>query len=186
MAIDPSGDFHLVWADTMPGNGEIYYKKSTDGGATWSISRRLTQTWGGSADPEICADSSGNLHLVWADSTPGNSEIYYLRSTDGGTTWGSAKRLTWTSGLSGIPNIAVDPSGNPHVVWHDDTSGNKEIIYRKSPDGGGAWTAAQRLTWTMDDSGWPDIAADSSGNLHVVWGESMPANAEIYYRRFND
>jgi len=27
--------------------------------------------------------------------------------------------------------IAVDSFGNPHVVWQDDTPGNREIYYRK-------------------------------------------------------
>ena len=42
-----------------------------------------------------------------------------------------AKRLTWNYGGSRSPAIAVDPSGNLHVVWSDDTPGNYEIFYKK-------------------------------------------------------
>ena len=35
------------------------------------------------------------------------------------------KRITWTSGSSDHPFIAADPSGNLHVVWSDDTPGNR-------------------------------------------------------------
>jgi len=45
--------------------------------------------------------------------------------------WTSAKRLTWTSGHSLDPAIAIDSSGNLHIVWHDDTPGNYEIYYKK-------------------------------------------------------
>ncbi len=58
----------------------------------------------------------------------GNEEIYYKKSTDGGTTW-KQKRLTWNSGESILPVIAVDSSGNFHVVWEDDSPGNDEIFY---------------------------------------------------------
>jgi len=45
--------------------------------------------------------------------------------------WTPAKRLTLNSGSSLYPAIAVDPSGNPHMVWDDDTPGNREIYYKK-------------------------------------------------------
>jgi len=76
-------------------------------------------------------DSSGSLHIVWDDSTPGNHEIYYKMTSDGGDTWSTSKRISWTSGYSTLPDIAADSSGNLHVVWYDDTPGNYEIYYVK-------------------------------------------------------
>jgi hypothetical protein len=72
------------------------------------------------------------------------------------------------AGNSGWPAIAADSVNNIHVSWMDDTPGNAEVFYRKSTDGGAAWAAAKRLTWTSGWSDYPDIAADSAGNLHVV------------------
>ena len=66
--------------------------------------------------------------------------------------WTPAKRLTWNSGDSRLPAIAVDSSGNLHVVWQDDTPGNSEIYYKKSTDGGATWTTSQRLTWNSGAS----------------------------------
>jgi hypothetical protein len=98
--------------------------------------------------------------------------------------WTTAKRLTWNSGSSWYPGIAVDTSGNLHVVWDDDTPGNREIYYKKSTDGGSTWMPSQRLTRNSGGSGLPAIAVDSSGNLHVVWCDGTPGNAEIYYKKF--
>ena len=181
IAVDASGDLHAFWHDDTPGNSEIYYRKSSDGGATWSTSKRLTWTPGGSFGPVTVFDSQGNFHMVWYDETPANHEIYYTKSTDGGITWSTSKRLTWTSGGSYLPVIAVDSSDNLHVVWYDDTPGNSEIYYKKSSNGGATWTPSQRLTWTSGYSSCPVIAVDASGNLHVVWSDETPGNAEIYY-----
>ena len=38
-------------------------------------------------------------------------------------TWGPSKRLTWNSGLSSSPGIAVDSNNNIHVVWNDYPAG---------------------------------------------------------------
>jgi len=54
-----------------------------------------------------------------------------MKSVDGGVTWTSNKRLSWTSGLSYYPDIAADPSGNLHLVWSDDTPGVNQIYYKK-------------------------------------------------------
>jgi hypothetical protein len=110
---------------------EAFYKKSTDGGASWTTSRRLSWTSGASRSPVIAVDYSDNLHLVWSDDTPGNDEIYYKKSTDAGANWTSNRRLTWTSSYSWEPSLAVDSSGNVHVVWYDYTPGNWEIYYKK-------------------------------------------------------
>ena len=87
IAADSSGNIHVVWSDYAPGNPEIYYKKSTDAGANWTLAKRLTWTSSTSSRPAIAVDSSDGLHLVWSDDTPGNGEIYYVKSTDYGATW---------------------------------------------------------------------------------------------------
>jgi hypothetical protein len=78
IAIDSSNNIYVVFYDRTPGNPEIYYKKSEDGGDTWTT-QRLTWNWDESRDPAIAVDSSDNLHLVWSDWTPGTSEIYYKK-----------------------------------------------------------------------------------------------------------
>jgi hypothetical protein len=186
IAVDSSDNLHVVWNDDMPGNAEIYYKKSTDGGAAWTLQKRLTWTSDYSESAAIAVDSSDNLHVVWSDYTPGNCEIFYKSSSDVGVTWIPSKRLTWTSGSSWDPNIAVDTSGNLHVVWGDDTPGNYAVYYKKSTDGGGTWTPAKRLSLTSGNSAGPAIAVDSSDNLHVVWWDYTPGNYAVYYKKSTD
>ncbi len=186
LAVDPSGHLHAVWDDSTPGNEEVYYKKSTDGGDTWSTAKRLTSTSGNSSEASLVADPSGHLHVAWYDSTPGNEEVYYKKSTDGGNTWSTAKRLTWNSGSSRRPVLAVDPSGHLHVVWYDSTPGNWQVYYKKSTNEGSTWTESKRLTWSSGFASDPALAIDPSGHLHVVWYDSAPGHFEIYYKMSTD
>jgi len=187
IAVDSYGNIHVVWFDNTPGNYEIYYKKSTDGGSTWMTSQRLTWNSGESYNPAIAVDSIGNPHVVWDQYKPENYEVYYRKSTDGGSTWMTSQRLTWNSGGSGGPDIAGDSSGNVHVVWSDNTPGNAEIFHKKSVDGGASWTAAKRLTWTSGESYHPRMGIDSLGHLHVVWSDDLYLyKSEIYYKKSMD
>ena len=180
IAVDSNNYIHVVWYDVSSGNLEIYYKKSTDGGSSWTT-KRLTWNSGGSFSPTIAADANNHLHVVWEDDTPGNREIYYRRSTDGGSSW-ITKRLTWTSGTSQVPFIAVDFRNQLHVTWHDDTPGNAEIFHKRSTDGGLIWTT-KRLTYNSGESYLPTTAIDSNNRLYVVWQDDTPGNFEIYCRK---
>ncbi len=187
MAIDSNNNIHVVWQDLTPGNWEIYYKNSTDGGNTWSWAKRLTWTSANSGRPAIAVDSFNNIHIVFQDYTYGNAEILYKKSTDGGQTWTWAKRLTWSPGASKWAKIAIDSANNIHVVWHDDTyGGDWEILYKKSTDGGVTWTDGKRLTFTPGSSYRPVIAIDSANNIHVVWHDASPGNREIYHMKSTD
>jgi len=186
LAVDSSGVIHLVWQDDRSGSNEIYYKQSNDEGATWTTSKRLTWNSGNSHSTALAVDSSDNLHLVWSDDSPGSVEIYYKKSTDGGTTWTTSKRLTWMTSIELAPKIAVDSSDNPHVVWENPLPGNGDIYYKTSADGGTTWGANQRLTWTAGTAHEPSIGIALSGKIWVVWKDTAPGNSELYYRNSTD
>jgi hypothetical protein len=186
VALDASGTLHVLWNDKTPGNYEIYYTRSTDRGDTWAVSQRLTWTAADSWSPEIVMDFSNNIHVVWFEFTAGNAEIFYKRSTDQGITWAATQRLCWTSGFSLEPAITADSSGNIHVIWSDNSPGNNEIYYKKSPDKGVTWAPLRKLTWTAGESAYPRIVFDAWDNIHLVWMDNTPGNAEIYYKVSTD
>lgn len=171
---------YVVWHDSTPGNNEIYFDKSTDGGATWPAAQRLTNNAGSSEAPRI-AVSGSNVYVVWWDTTPGNVEIYFKKSADGGVTWQAAQKLTNNTGSSYSPRIAVSGS-KIYVVWWDNTPGNYEIFFKKSTDGGATWQAAQRLTNTAGDSQFPRMAINGS-NIYVVWSDNTSGSFDVFFRR---
>lgn len=124
---------HVLWKEDRDGNNEVYYKRSTDGGGSWGSDTRLTNNSANSSFPSVSASGSF-VHVVWEDNRDGNFEIYYKRTTDGGTSWGSDTRLTNNSASSS--NSSVSTSGSTvHVVWNDSRDGNTEIYYKRDPTG---------------------------------------------------
>lgn len=126
---------HIVWIDTRFGNDEILYKRSIDGGNTWSIDTRLTNASGTSEYPNIIANGSF-LHLVWDDDRNPDYEIYYKRSVNNGNNWEPDVRLTnYKSLLKDFPAVAVSRS-TVHIVWEETRQGDGwEIYYKKNPSG---------------------------------------------------
>ena len=179
---------HVVWCDGRDGSATVYYKRSTDGGTTWGADTRLSNLSvigpSGSSRPAI-AVSMNTVHVVWVDNRDGNDEIYYKRSTDGGTTWGADTRLTNDAATSDTPRIAVS-GNNLHIVWVDNRGGNLEIYYKRSADGGTTWGADTRLTNDPAFSTEP-IVAVSGNNIHVVWRDTRDSDTnEVYYKKSDD
>jgi hypothetical protein len=121
-----SGDVYLSYSDnkdigvnqwTDP--RDIYIKASTDYGATWGTSIRLTSTSASSLWPHSAVDSSGDIHMVWMDARDGNWEIYYTKLDSTGSTLVDDTRLTDNQGDSGAVEIAVDSTDTNQVVWRN-------------------------------------------------------------------
>jgi hypothetical protein len=178
---------HLVWEDYRDDlSGEIYYKRSVDGGVTWGSDVRLTTSSNFASWWPSIAVNGNNVHVVYRDSRDGatyNHEIYYKRSVDGGTNWQSDVRLTTTTAESWNPSVAV--SGDTvHVAWNDGISypnNSHEIYYKRSIDNGTTWSSNTQLTYATGNSLFASIAVEGS-NVHIVWQDPRPGTSnDIYY-----
>jgi len=174
---------HVVWWDFRDGNMEIYYKRSPDGGISWSADTRLTNNSSESVDPSV-AVSDPLVHVVWYDYRDTNYQIYSKRSPDGGISWEADTRLTINDAQSYSPSVAASGSV-VHIVWEDTRDLNHEIYYKRSTDGGISWEADTRLTNHNAASFSPSVALSGSV-VHVVWQDARDVNWEIYYKRSTD
>jgi hypothetical protein len=174
---------HIILLDYRDGsNGEIYYKRSTDGGVNWGADTRLTNDPAVSNIPSVSV-SGQIVHVVWEDRRiDGIGDIYYKRSTDGGVTWGTDIQLTNNPNRSSLPSVLVSGSV-VHVVWGDNRDGsNGEVYYKRSTDGGVNWGTDTRLTDDPEFSIYPSVSVSGSV-VHVVWADRRDGHYEIYYKR---
>ena len=128
--------------------------------AQWQPDVRLTNDPSYSSTSQNnawCIAASGNVvHVVWKDNRDGNEEIYYKRSTDGGSSWGSDIRLTYNMYISEDPSISVFGQA-VHVVWVDNLDDlNWDIYYKSSTDAGISWGVDTRLTNNIAGSNYHD------------------------------
>lgn len=181
-----SGDtIHVAWYAYIDDNSEIFYKRSIDGGLSWGVVSQLTQA-GTYAELPSLAVSGSTVHLAWQDDRDGNYEIYYKRSTDGGSTWEPDVRLTDSLGESWAPSISVTgPVVN--IVWEDyrDILGYGDIYFKRSVDGGLNWGSDIRLSYDPAVSSWPSITGNDTA-IHVFWQDKRDGNFEIYTKRSMD
>ncbi|MEW6684794.1 MAG: DNRLRE domain-containing protein [Candidatus Edwardsbacteria bacterium] len=170
---------HLVFHNNRTGNYEIFYKRSVNGGTTWSPDTQLTNNPASSYFPSLTV-TGDTLHLVWFDERDANFEIYYKRSTDGGLTWSSDIRITLNDSVSAYPSI-VAGGNNVHLFWHENRLGNYDIYYAKSIDGGVSFNPEVNLTQTLLQCYFPSVTISGS-YLHLVYREGD----EIFYKYSTD
>ncbi|MEO8513015.1 MAG: hypothetical protein ABI543_05620, partial [Ignavibacteria bacterium] len=177
---------NIVWNDSRNGASyEIYYKRSTDGGIYWGSDTRISNNIYMSKDPAISVSGSV-VHVVWNDLRDGNYEIYYNRSTDGGSSWGTEIRLTDYPAVSERPSISVSGSV-VHVAWQDFRNAfSVNVYYKRSTDSGLSWSADTQLT-NDTASGNPTISASGSG-VKLVFLRTQHSGYDygIFYKASTD
>lgn len=187
VAVDPSGNINVGWVDTTTGHAEIFFSRSIDRGATFSSATNVSNGSGASSRPQISTDTGGNIYLVWEADVPPNPhrDIFFVFSTDGGTTFSSSLNLSNNFGDSTFPWLTVDTAGDVNVSWADTTPGYTQIFFMQSTDRGATFSPQQNLSNDAGFAGDVQMAADSKGNLDVVWSDDSPGVSQIFFSRFS-
>jgi hypothetical protein len=191
IAAGRDGVVHLVWVDTRSGSQQIWTKRFVPGSG-WTADQQLVFSSVSASAPSINADWHNHIHLVWADTRDGNTEIYYKEYVPG-TGWGAIDtRVTVNSASQVQPYVDADPLGNVYTVWTDlrNGSSNPDIFYDTRQRG--TWVGNTPLVYAATDTTnsvqrFPGIVHDEFGFAYVAWSdERMPAtlgkNKEVFYK----
>jgi len=186
-AIAQTGDGKLwvIW-DSWHFDNNIWYKTSDDNGATWSADRQLTTDPNDDYDPAVMQASDGTLWVVWHSWRSGNDDLWYKTSSDGGASWSADTRLTTDPNSDYSPAIMQTSDGTIWVVWYSYRSGNADIWYKTSSDGGATWSSDVQLTTASQDDYRPAIAQTSDGKVWVLWDSWRTDHPAIWYKTSTD
>lgn len=191
-----------VWTSTLVGYAfsghasDMYYSKTTDGGATWAAAVQLVASGafrGGSVwfDKWTPGDVGTKIHVAWFEST--GSDVHYINLDTASDTISSATTVfngASASGASaGFTNtacfIAKSKGGNIYVGY--DIDNGTEVGFNKSTDGGANWSAALASPFegVTDDTYilFPGNVADPQDMWLIYWDNS--AN-EISIKVYDD
>jgi len=181
-SVSASGsEVHVVWTDyrAVGSIPAIYYKRSTDGGISWSPDTQFSDESVTSGSPSVSCSGS-EVHVFWSGGEYQHSQIYHKNSGDRGINW-SANTVLMSDTL-GSPYVSVSGSSF-HMLGLDARKyPYNQIYYKNSTDGGKNWGAETWLTNNFISKIQTCSMSVSGSNIHVVWAVFGDGNKnDIYY-----
>ncbi|MGB9721795.1 MAG: hypothetical protein ACPL28_09995 [bacterium] len=177
---------HIIWYEVSAYHYALCYRKSTDGGNTWSVVDTLRKEIdGGWGDCWLCVQDS-NVYVVFIRE---DSKLVFMKSTNNGESWTSEQ-------------VVGDGTGNPHIEVLKTNSAYLvscvrssvppiEILFYRSVDMGTTWIDTQIVS---DNDGrasqLPMLETDDSSGIHITWYDykysSYSWTGDIFYRASRD
>ncbi|MDE1762929.1 MAG: hypothetical protein KGH88_01610 [Thaumarchaeota archaeon] len=176
---------YVVWLERTTGDvTNVLFAKSSDGGATFGSPIAITDHNGTSGIPKIYANQN-HVYLMWEDNGAKNFDVFLDVSSDSGNTFGTPVNISNNAGDSGAPQMAID-GNNVYAVWMDDTSGNFDVLFSKSTDGGQTFAKPVNVSGDTQESGYAQLAV-SGNNVYLVWTNAVTdKNYDIFFAKSTD
>ena len=185
---ETSGNVYVVWHGSPQSREfvtephKILFSRSTDHGVSFSTPTEVSGMAGIFAG--VTVDPMGNV-FVSAVNDHGSRQLLVARSTDGGLSFEKPVKAARIFSLPLgnevlpenffrtilVPQIAADENG-VYVVWHDFETGDMDVLFISSTDGGKTWS--DPVVVNDVDTGqqfFPTIAV-SGGRINVAWYDS--------------
>ncbi len=145
--------------------------------------------------PYPVTDDQGNLYIAWNDQRTDAHEVFFIKSTDNGTTFSGNKRLLNTPEGTGDSFPCMDAMGNGRILltWNrsvpiDPAHRESEAYSIISEDGGETWGGMLRVDDTdrfgEDRTDQESVLGifDKDGRPLCVWADTRPDNPGSAYR----
>ena len=180
-----TNNIYIAWTD-FSGSGPypIKFSRSTDDGTSFSTPHTISGTSGYDAAQGVCLaiGPDGTIYATWAYYDSGSyyeAGIGFNKSTDGGKTWGTPKRLS-IQGFSGIRSW--DTPSSQH--WSLHTKGTNirsnsfpsmDVDRSSGPNSGKIYIVWDNATNTTDHT-IPYIYCISSSDGGYSWSSKVQVN----------
>jgi hypothetical protein len=166
------GNVYVVWADEITGDGDIYFRRSTDFGNTFGAALRLSFGAGFAGDPRVLANGN-DVYVAWAEDG-----IHLRVSHDQGASFGPVVTL----GDGSNPRLAA--SGvHVYVAWENSIEDEiGDVLFRASHDSG---TTFGPLMDINGSGGYGDVEIAARGaDVYLVWDDyGTNDGSDIFFRK---
>jgi hypothetical protein len=160
LAVGADNTVYVAWTVGEDRAADIHIAKSGDAGRSFGAPRIAFESNGHADAPKIAVDSTGTVHLVYAESPAGPFERYhirYTRSSDGARTFNQPREISsplpeeFESG--NFPALSVDAEDNLYVLWelfHDKRDRSRGLGFTVSRDAGRTFPPPSVLPGSAD------------------------------------
>jgi predicted transcriptional regulator len=187
IAVDGYGSAHIAWCDFRNGNSEVRYSVIDQTGKIAIDQARISLSASDSYNA-VLRVRGDEIIVLWAERSGETNTLNYARMDLQGTILVPPRPLFSERSQRMEMAAAVDTDGGTRLVWSSDRYVNHDLFYmRLSPDGEPLERETQ-LTQSMLNSVHPSIAADTLGDVHLVWSEEQDrpmtdrnTRSEIFY-----
>jgi hypothetical protein len=149
-----------VWTIGEDVAADIHYARSRDGGRTFTRPGAVHVSEGHADAPKLIADSTGVVHLVYAESPGGPDGAYHIRHMRidaGGERFHAPREIVNADALAAaanhFPHLALDGEDNLYVAWERFPAGRGRPVglgMTRSTDGGTSFESPQLVPGSAD------------------------------------
>ncbi len=174
-----------VFSPNALGPGDIFFSRISNIGSSQPVN--LSNNPGDSYSPRVSV-TGATAYVVWTDDTPGNSDVYFERIRDKGSTLDGWLDVSENPGEDRYPHMAISGS-NVYILWRNllkNESGSPatQLQLILSQDGGYSFGNVSALPPDTPLPDYPKIAV-SKDDVYVIWEDASVGNLNVYLTKGN-
>ncbi len=197
------GNVFVIWllANTSTGDGTIYLRRSTDGGATFGTSNlvaelplfQLEQFYSISQSfPSIVIDkNNGNLYVSYSEGYGGgngHTMLRFVKSTDLGVSWSDPIYINYnTNAYQVYSSVSVDENGKITIFFQED---HDEYIVESFDEGENFLTPLKITNNSFNYNPtfsyhYQGLKNTKGGDSYCVWTDLSTEQVDVYFSKAN-
>jgi hypothetical protein len=186
LAFDGQGNLLAVWSqpDDEARNRTWSSRYTALGG--WSRAAPIDSTAGGTSEPHVALDASGNALAIWLQFDGTRNRIGWSRYAADRDRWvAGTNPIDTNTGNTFAPQVATEAGGNALAVWAQSVGTRTRIWWSRYTASNNQWvTATAPLDTNTGNAVSPQIAFGTNGSAIAVWQQSDGTRTNIFASRY--